>query len=184
MASESRQRLDVVLADVDTHISEAKKFSGGKRGAPAAVGGAKRPGRPFTRAATVLLAGAIEGYVEAVVLETAEKLGLSTQQIKDLKAQIGRSHGANVYHVHQLTAQIGLPFIADSISWSGVRTGSVRTFLGELATRRNKIAHGSAPNGTMLREVERWRRYASGFADGLDRRCSEAVKNLTGVAPW
>lgn len=184
MTSAARKRLDIVLADVDTHIAQARSFAGGTRGAPAAVAGVKRPGRPYIRAATVLLAGAIEGYVEGVVEETGVALGLSPLQLRDLKSQIARSHGANVHHVHQLTATIGLPFVTDSIGWSGLPRGGVRQLLGDLSTRRNKIAHGSAPKEARVNDVARWRRLSARFADELDKKCAKAVKDKTGTAPW
>lgn len=184
MPSEARNRLAIALGDVDALLAHAKSFSNGRRGAPAAVGGISRPGRPFTRAATVLLAGAVEGYVEAVVAETGGHLGLSAQQQRDLQAQIKRSHGANVYHVHQLTAQIGLPFVADQIGWQGLPAGGVRTLLSEIANRRNRIAHGNAPNTANVAEVERWRGLVATFADKLDKQCASAVKRKTGSQPW
>lgn len=184
MPSIARDQLDIVLSDVDAHIAHARSFAGGKRGAPRAVAGVKRPGRPFTRAATVLLAGAMEGYIEAVVAETGRALGLSTQQLKDLDRQINQSHGANVHHVHQLTAAVGLPFVADSIGWRGLPSGGVRQLLRELASRRNKIAHGSAPEGARVAEVQRWRNLSARFADELDKKCAATVKGRTGIAPW
>jgi hypothetical protein len=184
MPSDARTQFSIALADVDAHIAHARSFAGGTRGAPAAVGGVKRPGRPFTHAAAVLLAGAIEGYVEAVVAETAASLGLSTEQLRDLKEQIRGSHGANVKHVHQLTAQIGLPFVLDSIGWNGLPPNGVRNLLTDLSSRRNKIAHGSAPAGSRVSEVVRWRGQAARFADELDKKCAKAVKNKTGKSPW
>ena len=184
MPSKARLRLDIVLADVDTHITQARSFAGGKRGRPAAVAGVKHPGRPYIRAATVLLAGAMEGYVEAVVAETGAALKLTPQQTKDLKDQIGRSHGANVHHVHALTASIGLPFVADTIGWKGLPAGGVRQLLGDLSTRRNKIAHGSAPEEARVADVQRWRNLSARFADELDKKCAAVVKERTGSSPW
>ena len=184
MPSVARSRFDVALADVGVHIAHARTFSGGKRGAPAAVGGVARPGRPFTHAAAILLGAAIEGYIEAVVEETAVALGMTTDQLKDLKSQIRSSHGANVHHVHALTAQVGLPFVLDTIGWRGLPPGGVRKLLGDLATRRNKIAHGAAPKGAQVADVQRWRKLAERFADELDKKCAGVVKGKTGTAPW
>jgi len=50
----------VALADVDAQIKHSVSFSGGTPGAPAAVAGVARPGRPFTRAAKVLFAAAFD----------------------------------------------------------------------------------------------------------------------------
>lgn len=173
-----------MLADVDAHIAQARSFAGGTRGAPPAVGGVKRPGRPFIRAATVLLAGAMEVYFEAVVEETAKMQGLTAAQLKELETQVRASHGANVHHVHRLTAQIGLPFVIDTIGWSGLPRGGGRKLLSDLAARRNRIAHGNAPEEARVQDVFRWRNLAARLADELDKKCAIAVKEKTGTAPW
>ncbi|WP_448236156.1 hypothetical protein [Microbacterium paulum] len=184
MPSVARTRLDIVIADVDAHIAHARSFAGGTRGAPAAVAGVARPGRPFTRAATVLLAGAMEGYVEAVVSETARALSFTTQQMKDFERQIEFSHGVSVRHLHQLTAVIGLPFVADSIGWKGLPKGGVRQLLADLSSRRNKIAHGAAPDEARVSDVLRWRKLCIRFADELDKKCAAVVLSKTGTSPW
>jgi len=186
MPSLARAQFDIALADVDALIQQAKSFSKGKRGAPASVAGVVRPGRSFTHAAAVLLAGAIEGYVEAVVTETATAQKLTTPQMKELKERVKASHGASVRHVHGLTAHIGLPFVLDTIGWRGLPAGGVRTLLDELSTRRNKVAHGAAPKGARVADVERWRKLAARFADELDTKCAAAVMAATGAttAPW
>ncbi|WP_146081131.1 hypothetical protein [Pseudoclavibacter sp. AY1H1] len=184
MPSTARTRLDIVLADVDAHIAHARSFAAGRRGAPAAVAGVKRPGRPFTRAATVLLAGAMEGYVEAVALETAGAMSFSPQQLSDFKRQVDMSHGVTVRHLHQITAVIGLPFVADEIGWNGLSQGGVRQLLVDLSSRRNKIAHGAAPDEARVSDVERWRKLCVRFADELDKKCAAAVQVKTGALPW
>lgn len=184
MPSNAFTRLSVALADVDAQIAHAKTFAGGRRGAPASVNGVARPGRPFTRAATVMLAGALEGYVEALAIETGKALGYSPQQMKDLDYVVGRSHGANVGHIHNLFAQVGMPFVLDTVGWKGLPKGTVRKFVGDLAKRRNQIAHGAAPQVAVVVEVERWRRLVGSLSQALDTAAANRVADVVGTAPW
>lgn len=155
MPSNARIAFALALEDVDAQISHASSFAGGSRGAPAAVAGVTRPGRPFTRAATVMLAAGFEGFVEALATETGTHLALTPEQTRDLREQVSRSHGSNVSHIHNLLAAVGLPFILDTISWRGLPRGEVRAFVRELSTARNKIAHGAAPPSAQLKKVQR-----------------------------
>lgn len=184
MPSSARYRLDIASADVDAHLAHARSFAGGTRGRPATAGGVKHPGRPFIRAATVLLAGAMRGYVEAVVAETGTALRLTLQRSKDLKEQVNRSHGANVHHVHALTASVGLPFVADTIGWKGLPKGGVRQFLCDLSIRCNKIARGSAIEQARVSDVQRWPNLSACCADERDKKCAALVKGRTGTSSW
>jgi len=184
MPSNSRTKLDVALADVDAQIKHAVSFAGGTRGAPAAVAGVARPGRPFTRAATVLLAAAFEGYVESLVTETATHLALSAEQVRDLKTLVGRSHGSNIHHIHGLFATVGMPFVLDEIRWRGLPRGAVRTFVKDLSSRRNKIAHGTAPENARLADVQRWRKLVERLSNELDKKAADRVFSATNARPW
>ncbi len=184
MPSKALAQLSIALADVDAQIAYAKTFAGGTKGAPGSVDGVARPGRPFTRAATVMLAGALEGFVEALTAEAGGALQYSTEQQKDLKNVIGRSHGANVGHIHNLFAQIGVPFALDRVGWQGIQKGTVRQFVGALSTRRHHIAHGSAPKGAMLADVERWRRLVGRLCQALDEVAARRVAEVVGTRPW
>lgn len=182
--SNARIAFDVALADVDAQIAHAASFAGGTRGAPAAVGGVARPGRPFTRAATVMLAAGFEGFVEALVTEMGSHLSLTPEQSRDLRDQVARSHGSNVGHVHSLLATVGLPFVLDTIGWRGLPRGEVRAFVKELSAARNKIAHGAAPRSAQLVDVQRWRRLIARLADELDKKASAHVLSVTSANPW
>lgn len=184
MPSQARQDLDQALADVDAQIEHAKSFSKGARGAPAAHDGRSKPGRPFTRAGVVMLSAAVEGYVESLVMETGTALLLSPAQQKDIKEQVGRSHGMNVHHVHHLTAMVGLPFVVDNVGWRGLPLGTARKLLSELARARNQIAHGRPPAKAQVTDLERWRNLVARLCDQLDEKAAAHVKDVTGKAPW
>lgn len=131
-----------------------------------------------------MLSAAVEAYVEALVTETGTALHLTSEQQKDIKTQVSRSHGMNVYHVHQLSAMVGLPFVVDRVGWRGLPVGEARKLLSDLATSRNKIAHGKAPKNAQLVEIERWRKLAGRLCDELDKLASAHVKDVIGTSPW
>ncbi|WP_281964599.1 hypothetical protein [Serinicoccus marinus] len=186
MPSAARTALDTALLDVKANIDHAKTFTGGRAGAPAASAGVKKPGRPFLRGAVVLMGAAVEAYVEGLAAEVGSYT-LSTQQLKDLKDQIKFSHGASARHVHSLLAPLGMPFALDDISWGGFPKGSARTVLDEVASARNKIAHGNAAKTTTwIANLDRWYRLVPRIADSLDLVAGEHVKVTNGLAaaPW
>lgn len=186
MPSLARAALDAALVDVRANIDHAKTFTAGRVGAPAASAGVKKPGRPFLRGAVVLLGAAVEAYSEGLAAEVGSHT-LTTQQMKDLKNQIKFSHGASARHVHQLLATLGMPFALDDISWKGFPKGSARTLLDDIASARNKIAHGNAANAkTWVADLERWYRLVPKTADSLDHLAGEHVKVAKGLAsaPW
>ncbi|MCL3838017.1 hypothetical protein [Aeromicrobium duanguangcaii] len=181
MPSTARAALDRALVDVRANIDHAKTFTGGRRGAPAASAGISRPGRPFLRGAVVLLGAAVEAYVEGLAAEVGGQT-LSGQQVKDLKEQIRHSHGASARHIHQLLAPLGLPFALDGVSWRGFPRGTARTVLDEIASARNKIAHGNAANATTwVVELERWYGLIPKIADRLDRLAASHVQDVNGL---
>lgn len=178
--------MDTALVDVKANIDHARTFTSGRAGAPAASAGVKKPGRPFLRGAVVLTGAAVEAYVEGLAAEIGGHT-LSTQQLKDLKDQIKFSHGASARHVHQLLATLGMPFALDDISWNGFPKGSARTVLDEVASARNKIAHGNAAKATTwIANLDRWYRLVPKIADRLDQVASEHVKvtKRLAAAPW
>ncbi len=183
MPSKARDQLGVALSDVDAQIKHAASFAAGKRGAPSAANGLIRPGRPFTRAATVMLAAGFEGFVESLATETAGFLGLSAEQRKDLKDQVGRSHGSNIHHIHALFASIGMPFVLDEIGWRGLPKGEVRNLVKELSKARNQIAHGHAPPSSQLRNAQRHKNLIKRLAEELDKKASKRIQKQTGLSP-
>lgn len=181
MPSNARTALSTALADVDSQIDHARTFTRGRRGAPPSANGAVRPGRPFTRAGLVLLAAALEGYVESVVIEGGAAF-LSEDQLKDVKTAAGRSHGANVHHIHQLFSQLGMPFVLDTITWRNQT--DVRGLVTRLAKARNQIAHGSAPKSAQLQQLVTFRSQVAKLADRLDAAVADRVDEINGNRPW
>lgn len=146
------------------------------------MGGFKRPGRPFTHAAVVMLAGATEAFFESLAAETAEKLPLTVEQSKDVKAMINGMHGIGPDKVHGLYAALGCPFVLDEIGWKGLPKGSVRKRVAALHTKRNKIAHGKAPQAAQVRDVIKDRQFVASLAVAMDKVMEARISGATGTA--
>lgn len=184
MPSKSRIQLRSALQDVDANVAHAKSFTRGRKGAPPASAGLAKPGRPFLRGGVVLLGAAVEAYAEGLAKEVGQ-LTLTKTQESDVKEMIRFSHGASARHIHQLLAPLGLPFVLDDISWQRFPKGKAREVLDELATARNKIAHGAAPKTrSWLVDLERWQKLVPKIADQLDQAAAAHVESVTGQAPW
>lgn len=180
MTSKAYTDLHVALADVDALIIHAKSFSGGKQGAPAAVDGVKRPGRPFTHAAVVMLAGATEAFFESLAGETLERLQLTSDQSKDVKNLIKSMHGIGPDKVHGLYAALGLPFILDGLGWKGLPKGTARSRVAELHTKRNKIAHGKAPSAAQVKDVTKDRQFVESLAAAMEKATASRITQISG----
>lgn len=183
MPSNARTELQVTLADVDALLKYAKSFGRGVRGAPGAVDGQPRPGRPFTRAATVTLAGALEAFFESLALETAQLLPLGTSQHADIKNAVKQLHGIGPEKVHGLYAMLGVPFILDELSWQNVQRGTVRERGAKLHTARNQIAHGRAPTNAQVAAAEAQRTLVENLAKAPEKVVAAKVKKETGASP-
>lgn len=185
MTSQSFDDLSVALGDVDSLLQHAQSFAGGKRGAPKSRAGVARPGRPFTRAATVMLAGALEAYLESLALETGKYLNLTAQQSQDLKILTSNMHGISVGKIHGLYATLGCPFILDDFGWKGLPKGTVRSRLSQLHKARNQIAHGNAPEAAQVAKVQSQRVFVESLSKVLEKATAERISQVTGkVFSW
>lgn len=149
------------------------------------MGGVKRPGRPFTHAAVVMLAGATEAFFESLAAETAEKLPVTAEQAKDVKAMISGMHGIGPDKVHGLYAALGCPFVLDELGWKGLPKGSARKRVAALHTKRNKIAHGKAPQAAQVKDVVKDRQFVASLAVAMERITAARITEVTGsVFAW
>lgn len=181
MESHARKDLTTALVDVEALLTQAQSYAGGKRGAPQGHAGAGRPGRPFTRAATVMLAGATEAFFEALALEAAGQLNLTSAQEKDLKDAVSRMHGIGTDKVHALFAMLGCPFILDGLGWKGLPKGSVRARLAGLHLARNKIAHGNAPKNAQVVQVRGEIAFVVSLAKAMDNAVAARIGEVKGT---
>jgi len=181
MASSARKALRAALADVDALIADHAIVTGGGRGKPA--GGR---GRELTRAAVVLLAGAVEGFVEDLFNATVDLIHAHrpAAQLKKFKKETsGRLNNADSAKTNALFAQVGLPWVLEGVRWQKFSNDSFIEWLDSLVTMRNKIAHGRAPKRALLVEVKAWRKMTEKYADRLERILAAHIQSVTGSKP-
>lgn len=182
MSSSSLQHLSQALGDVDSLIADHPIVTGGGKGAPKA-----RQGAELTRGGTVLLASALEGFVEGLFDEAVDALykSQSDSRRKEFKHErSGKMHGVSPYKIEMLFSHIGMPWVIDGISWRKFNNASVRDSLQKLTKARNKIAHGDAPKTAQLNKLKSWRNVVERFAKKLDKKVADHVENETGKRPW
>jgi hypothetical protein len=182
MPSKSLANLTKALADVDALIGHHPTVTGGGVGAPKGKKGAE-----LTRGSTVLLAAALEGYVEGVFDEAVDELYASqpdTRRNKFKKERSGKSHGASPWHIEMLFSHLGMPWVLDGVKWQKFSNDSVRSSLEDLSATRNKIAHGSAPKTAQVDKVKSWRNVVERTAKRLDKKVADHVKGSIGTSPW
>ena len=181
MTTKAMQELDEALKDVRALLTQAHTYSGGKKGAPKGTPMSSRPARPFTRAATVMLAGAAEAFLESLAIEAADHLGLQQHQKKEIKEAADRLHGVGADGVNRLYAMLGMPFITDSLGWPGLPKGSVRYRLDQLRTARNKIAHGRAPKNARIVDADHLMTFVGSLAKALEEATAARISESTGT---
>lgn len=182
MPSDSLEALTKSLGDVDALIADHGIVTGGGAGAPEG-----KKGGELTRGGTVLLAAALEGYIEGVFDEAVDKLYASQAKSRRKtfkKERSGRSHGASPWHIEMLFSHIGMPWALDGIRWQKFNNESVRGSLEKLGKARNKISHGAAPKGAQIREVAAWRNVVERTTKQLDKKVAEHIETKTGKLPW
>lgn len=127
-----------------------------------------------------MLAGATEAFFESLALEPAGKLPLTDEQSKDIKEVVDRMHGIGPGNVHGLYAALGCPFVLDELGWKGLRKGSVRKRLAALRNKRNKIAHGKAPQASQVKDVVKDQHFVESLAAALEKRMEDRIAEVTG----
>ena len=182
MPSQARLSLDVALADVDQLIKDHAVVTGGGVGAPKG-----KVGRELTRAGTVLLSAALEGYVEDAFDEVVDLLfaDRSTAERKKFKkASSGRMNNPGWENTTLLFSRLGIsPWALESVKWAKFSNGSVQKSVESLVKTRNKIAHGNAPASAQLPQLRRWKNFVERYANKLDKLLDEHVGQVTGTYP-
>lgn len=153
-------------------------------------GGAGKPaggkGIELTRAATVLLAAALEGFVEdlfdqAVDLIHADRTDSERKKFK--KATSGRFGNADVAKTDLLFSHLGYPWIMDRVNWQKFSNSTFKHSLETLVVARNKIAHGRAPDQAQLKKIKDWKNMVERYATKLESLVADHVATTTGTKP-
>ena len=180
MPSDARRELEARLADVNELFKAHRALTGGGRGRPA-----QGQGAAITRAGIVLLAAAVEGFVEDLFEETAHLLWPNRPEtdLKELFESTSRRFANAKYRRTEiLLANLGLAWALGEIRWRKFSNGAFREALDSLINTRNQIAHGIRPRQN-LRSLVRWRRMVEQYATKLEEVLANHVQSVTDKRP-
>jgi hypothetical protein len=181
MTSKAQQALTAAVADVDALIADHAVVTGGGVGKPAGGKGAE-----LARAGVVLLAGAVEGFVEDLFDEAVDLIyqQRTPAELKAFKKETsGRLNNVDSRKTNLLFSHIGLPWALEGVRWQKFSNDSFVRSLDSLVLMRNKIAHGRAPARVLLNDLRAWRTMAGQFSLRFEWIVADHVATLTGVAP-
>lgn len=181
MPSTARIELDARLRDVAELVAAHSLVTGGTVGRPA-----QRQGAAIVRAGVVLLAAAMEAFVEDLY-EEAVGLLWPAAPAADRKALLTdtsrRLNTADVRKTELLYFNLGLPWVLGTMRWQKFSNTAFRKALNELVEKRNQIAHGSKAGSVQLRQLRAWKSLVENYAPRLEARVSAHVTSVTGSAP-
>ena len=139
----------------------------------------------LNRAAIVLLSAHLQGYIEDLHAEAANRLFSTT--VLDVNALIveaqSKFSNPHAFHIEQLFTSLGLPKILEKLRWHRANNRRIRTRLSRYIEMRNRIAHGSQ-EPISKEKVLGFKHFVELFADRFDETVRTAIKDLTGRATW
>lgn len=180
MPSNALNELKVRLADVDELIQAHTIVTGGGKGKPA-----KRQGAAITRAGVVLLAAAMEAFIEDLFEEAGNLVfaGLTADERKELyKNTSGKLNNADAFKTNMLYFNLGCPRILSGIRWRKFSNATFIQQLNKFVETRGAIAHGKRP-GVTLPQLRRWKTMVGNYAPRLEIAVAEHVHKMTGAKP-
>jgi hypothetical protein len=165
------------LRDVDELVAAHGAVTGGGPGRPA-----KRQGAAITRAGVVLLAAAMEAFVEDLFEEAGEIVFSalrSAERTELYRATSRRMNNADVHKTNLLFFNLGAPWILRRVRWQKCSNAQFQTRLNRLVEVRGQIAHGRQP-GVRLQELRGWKRMVEKYAEVLEIKVAEHIQTTTG----
>jgi hypothetical protein len=180
MPSTSLTELQTRLADVNELILAHTVVTGGGPGKPA-----KRQGAAITRAGVVLLAAAMEAFVEDLFVESGELVfaAVPPADRQKLYEQTSKKlNNADSNKTNLLYFNLGCPWILATIKWKKFSNPTFIARLNKLVENRNQIAHGKRPNVT-LPQLRTWKKMLDGYAPRLEGAVAAHIEKMTGVKP-
>jgi hypothetical protein len=180
MPSTALTELKTRLADVDELILAHTFVTGGGAGRPA-----RRQGAAITRAGVVLLAAAMEAFVEDLFVESGELIFVAVppadrQKLYDQTSK--KLNNADTLKTNILYFNLGCPWILGGIKWKKFSNNTFVSSLNKLVENRNQIAHGKRPNVT-LPQLRRWKTMLEGYAPRLESAVATHIEKMTGAKP-
>lgn len=183
MPSQAASTLATRLRDFDEILAARDHFCPKGAGRPA-----KRKGASLLRAGTVMMAAALEAYVEDIFDAGVDLIfaAATADERKSLKKNTSeRLNNASVFKVNLLYFSLGIPWVTQSakLRWRNCSNASVRSTLDAIITTRNKIAHGTDA-GVTKPQARRWRDFADQFPKKFDEVIADHIETRTGARPW
>ncbi len=181
MPSQARLDLELRLTDVDELIEAHGLITGGRVGRPI-----ERKGAAVTRAGIVLLAAAMEAFVEDLYEETAPLVwpGAATAELKVLFDNTSRRlNNADVRKTELLFFNLGLPWALGDVRWQKFSNVTFKKSLNDLVEKRNQIAHGNKKGTARLAQLKRWKALVKNYSIRLEAIVADHVEDLTGTRP-
>ena len=160
----AREKLNLNLSDVDELIVSHEQITGGGKGKPE-----KGKGAALTRAGIVLLAAAMEAFVEDLFKEAVPRRypSMSEKQRKYLIEQTAdKLNQANYDKTCFLYFNLGFPWVLEKVCWQKFSNNAFKKSLNQLVEKRNSIAHGNRPD-LPLQRLREWRKMVPQYADKL-----------------
>lgn len=180
MPSAARTSLQTRLKDVDEIILGHYVLTGGQRGRPA-----RRQGAALTRAGVVLLAAAMEAFVEDLFEESARLMMRGRTQPEFNEFFRNTSERLNVADVHKtnlLYFNLGIHWVLEGIRWQKFSNRSVQSTLNKLVDSRNRIAHGSQPP-VRLQTLRKWKGFVVRYSEKIEERLANHIEQMIGTRP-
>lgn len=182
MPSRARLELDEALKDIDEIVAAHRALTGGTPGRPQ-----KRQGAAVTRGGVVMLAAAVEAFVEDLYDAAVDAIfaGRPQAQLGDLKARTsGNFRNATTFKIDALYFNVGMAWISETIRWQKFSNAAFLSSMNTLIRQRNAIAHGDRPRPAIrLRQLRAWRRMVANFAVRLERTVADEIAASTGTRP-
>lgn len=133
------------------------------------------------RSAVLLLNAHFEAYLEDVMQEA-----LTAINPQLTSSQLARNFTTpRPQNVDKFFTLLGIEGISKQISWEKASNKAVRGALNELQDLRNEVAHGTTAKGQVKKsQVTRFKNFAVGFCERVDRIVGEQVASMTGTRAW
>jgi hypothetical protein len=180
MPSNARSTLEQNLSDVEELIKAHEALTGGGKGKPS-----QGQGAALTRAGIVLLAAAMEAFVEDLFREAVDLLypHMKPDRKKQLFDQtVERLNNADFTKTCLLYFNLGLSWALDEVRWQKFSNQTFQKSLQKLITTRGQIAHGKRPK-VQLKKLRDWRKMVLKYAEVLEVVVAKHLEASTGSVP-
>ncbi len=180
MPSTARAELGTRLRDVERLVTVHGELTGSN-----AAGRKATHGPSITKAGVVLLAAAMEAFVEELFEEAGDLIfsDISADERMALYKQTSRRmNAATVDNTNMLFFNLGIPWVLSDVRWQKFSNPTFRKRLTQMIDRRGQIAHGKKHHVT-LTQLNAWHGMVKKYAEVLESLVRAHVHQRTGQIP-